>query len=169
MVISAKSSPLLSGCKEAYFHMAKDILHELETISDFWKKIMQLVSMYMDWAYRDPWPKLCHHPGFDLTVELFTLSLKSNQVGLNHSSITYWMCSLKKIPSSLGTTISFPLIGKIIELFWELNLLLYFTCWATTIIISTYSYFGLPVSDTVVDTCIRCPFYQDHGHHHCHM
>ena len=47
-VISAKSSPLFSGYKEAYFHMAKDMLCETGNSLRFLEKKNSLVSTYTD-------------------------------------------------------------------------------------------------------------------------
>lgn len=115
-VISAKSNPLFSErYKEAYFHMAKDMLCETEAVSGFWKKKFSCFYIY---RLSMLLTKVVAPPGFDLTMEFFILilSLESNQVSLNHSFVTARMCALKEIPNPLDTTISFPLIKEIIQL-----------------------------------------------------
>lgn len=87
-VISAKSSPLLSGYKEAYFHMAKDMLYEIgkPQVSEKKKSILFPCIQIEHTIDQSCGTTLV----LMMMMEFFILilSLKSNQVSLNHGSIT---------------------------------------------------------------------------------
>lgn len=72
MIISAKFSPLFSGCKEAYFCMAKDVQNELETVSGFLKNKAACFDVY-ELSLQRPLTKAMAPPSLDLTMELFLL------------------------------------------------------------------------------------------------